>query len=132
MTDYSKAGSVKTEKPDNYKFDFLPVSEHSLIVEWTYPEFQSICPISDRHDQGSLKLIYKPKKKLLESKSAREYLRLWRNLHIWQELVTEEIADILYRELSPIGLIIEIDWTPRGGIYARTISRKGDYKKVID
>ena len=132
MTDYSDAGSVKIEKPENYKFDILPVKGHDLAVEWVYPEFQSICPVSGRHDQGTLKLTYKPKEKLFESKSVRDYLRLWRNLSIWQEHVTEEIADILYRTADPVGLVIEIEWTPRGGIYARTISRKGDFKKIID
>jgi 7-cyano-7-deazaguanine reductase len=132
MTDYSDAGSIKTEKPMDYKFDFLTVKDHNLTLEWVYPEFQSICPVSGRHDQGTIKLIYKPKEKLLESKSVRDYLRLWRNLHIWQEHVTEEIADTLFRAVDPIGLIIEIEWTPRGGIYAKTISRKGEYKKIID
>ncbi len=125
MTDYSDAAGAKLEKPEDFKFDFIPVKQHDLLIEWVYPEFQSICPISDRHDQGTLTLRYKPKDKLLESKSMREYLRLWRNLHIWQEHVTEEIADRLYNAIKPAGLIVEIEWTPRGGIYARTISKKG-------
>ncbi|MFH0975844.1 MAG: NADPH-dependent 7-cyano-7-deazaguanine reductase QueF [Spirochaetota bacterium] len=125
MTDYSKAASAKTEKPENFKFDFIPAGNNDLIIEWVYPEFQSICPISQRHDQGTLKLTYKPKGKILESKSMREYLSAWRNLRSWQEYVTEEIADVLFKALDPVGLTVEIEWSPRGGIFARTVSSKG-------
>ena len=126
MTDYSNAESAKLEKPKDYKFDTIPASGHDLIVEWTYPEFQSICPISQRHDQGTLRLTYKPKDKILESKSVREYLSSWRNLRNWQEHITGEIAEALFNAVQPAGLIVEIEWTPRGGIFSRTVSRKGE------
>ncbi|HON78968.1 MAG TPA: NADPH-dependent 7-cyano-7-deazaguanine reductase QueF [Spirochaetota bacterium] len=125
MTDYSNAASAKTEKPENFVFDSIPVTSHNLVIEWVYPEFQSICPISERHDQGTVTISYKPKDKLLESKSAREYLRSWRNLKCWQEYVTEEIAEALWNAIEPEWLQIEIEWTSRGGIYARTRSTKG-------
>ncbi|MBN2040712.1 MAG: preQ(1) synthase [Spirochaetes bacterium] len=126
MTDYSAAASAELEKPENYKFDFIPVKENTLTVEWVYPEFQSICPLSGRHDQGTLTLTYIPKDRLLESKSMRDYLTAWRNMHNWQENITEEIASSVFKSLEPKGLKVEIEWTPRGGIYARTVSRKGD------
>jgi 7-cyano-7-deazaguanine reductase len=126
MTDYSNASGANLEKPGGFKFDFIPVENHNLFIEWVYPEFQSICPISGRHDQGTLTLKYRPVKKLLESKSMREYLSLWRNLHNWQEQVTEEIADALYKALEPDALEVKIEWAPRGGIFARTVSKKGE------
>jgi 7-cyano-7-deazaguanine reductase len=126
MTDYSNASAADLEKPDKFKFDFIPVKSHNLFIEWVYPEFQSICPISGRHDQGTLTLRYKPREKLLESKSMREYLSLWRNLHNWQEQVTEDIADAIYKALEPVALELKIEWAPRGGIFARTISKKGE------
>ena len=126
MTDYSKAGEAGLEKPENYKFDFIPVQKHNLTIEWVYPEFQSICPVSGRHDQGTLRLTYKPKDKILESKSMRDYLALWRNMKNWQEHIAEEIADALYKALAPAGLVVEIEWAPRGGIFSRTVSKKGE------
>jgi 7-cyano-7-deazaguanine reductase len=126
MTDYSNASKAELEKPLKFKFDFIPVENNNLFIEWVYPEFQSICPISGRHDQGTLTLKYRPREKLLESKSMREYLSLWRNLHNWQEQVTEEIADALYKALEPAALEVKIEWAPRGGIFARTVSKKGE------
>lgn len=125
MTDYSDAASAKTEVPQHYAFDTIPSKGHKPIVEWVYPEFQSLCPVSKRHDQGSLRLRYHPNEKLLESKSMREYLSSWRNLQNWQEYITEEIADALFAALDPVWLEIEIEWTPRGGIFATTTSQRG-------
>jgi 7-cyano-7-deazaguanine reductase len=127
LTDYSNASSAKAklERPEDFKFDFIQIKKHDLVVEWVYPEFQSICPISKRHDQGELRLTYKPKDKILESKSVREYLSMWRNLHNWQEHITDEIADALYKAVAPVGLIVEIEWSPRGGIFAHTVAKKG-------
>ncbi len=131
MTDYSKAGSAKTEKPENYRFDFIPAEGRKPLIVWEYPEFQSICPVSERHDQGVLILKYIPNEKILESKSMREYLTLWRNKKNWQEYVTEEIAEALFKAIEPAGLIIEIQWTPRGGIFATTISKRGDLTEIV-
>jgi 7-cyano-7-deazaguanine reductase len=124
MTDYSKAEKVKTEKVE-CKLTTFPARNHQPIIEWGYPEFQCLCPVSERHDQGVVKIRYKPKKKILESKSVRDYLSSWRNKKTWQEYVTDEIASTLYKSCAPEWLIVEIEWSPRGGIYAKTVSEKG-------
>jgi len=63
---------------------------------------------------------------MLESKSLRDYLASWRNLKNWQEYITEEIAEILYRTCDPVWLTVEIEWASRGGIFVRTVSKRGD------
>jgi 7-cyano-7-deazaguanine reductase len=125
MTDYSDAASAKTEKPENYRFDTIPAKKHQPVVEWVYPEFQSLCPVSQRHDQGTVTIRYKPGELLLESKSVRNYLMLWRNKENWQEFITEEIAEALFEAVQPEWLTVTIEWAPRGGIFAKTVSRKG-------
>lgn len=131
MTDYSDAASARTEIPESYAFDTIPAREHQPIIDWVYPEFQSLCPVSKRHDQGSVRIRYKPRDKLLESKSVRDYLMLWRNKQNWQEYVAEEIADALYGAAEPLWLVVEIEWAPRGGIFAKTTSRRGD-ESILD
>lgn len=130
MTDYSRANEAPVEKIENYSFDTISSDTKNLEVQWVYPEFQSLCPLSERHDQGTLTIRYAPRGKLLESKSVREYLRLWRNKKIWQEHVTDEIASALYAAIEPEWLIVEIAWTSRGGIYATTTSRRGKQQNV--
>jgi 7-cyano-7-deazaguanine reductase len=126
MTDYSKASSAPVEKVEQYEFDTIPSRGNGLEIEWVYPEFQSLCPLSERHDQGTLTVRYRPGAKLLESKSVRDYLRLWRNMRIWQEYVTDEIASALQGALDAEWLVVEIEWTARGGIFARTTAKRGD------
>jgi 7-cyano-7-deazaguanine reductase len=72
-----------------------------------------------------VKLRYQPDNKILESKSVRDYLIAWRNKRNWQEYITEEIARLLYEACEPIWLTVDIRWSSRGGILARTISERG-------
>lgn len=130
MTDYSKAGEAETEIPEKFELITFPTEGYRPIIEWGYPEFQCLCPISERHDQGIVRIKYEPNEKILESKSVRDYLMLWRNKKNWQEYVTEEIADVLYKYCDPNWLLVEIEWSPRGGIMAKTISKRGDVSKI--
>ena len=124
MTDYSKAREAKTEVPENVQLTTIPARGHRSYIELEYPEFQSLCPISERHDQGIVKICYEPEDKILESKSLRDYLTLWRNKRNWQEYITDEIAETVFNACSPVWVTVEINWAPRGGIYARTEARR--------
>jgi len=132
MTDYSNAASAKNQVPQNYKFDTIPSKYKHLVVVWEYPEFQSLCPVSERHDQGTVLIKYKPGKSLLESKSMRDYLSLWRTMQNWQEFITEEIAEAVNNAIEPEWLLVEIRWAPRGGIFARTIASRGNVPEKYD
>jgi 7-cyano-7-deazaguanine reductase len=126
VTDYSNASEAKVEIPEGVSLVTFPSRGHAPLVEWEYPEFQSLCPVSERHDQGIVHIRYKPKEKILEAKSVRDYLMMWRNKRNWQEYITEEIADLLYRACDPEWLTVTITWASRGGITAKTLSQKGD------
>ena len=126
MTEYSKASDAKVEVPEGITLTTFPARKHTPLVEWEYPEFQSLCPVSERHDQGIVTIHYKPKEKILESKSVRDYLMMWRNKRNWQEYITEEIADSLYNACEPAWLTVTILWSSRGGIVAKTTSTRGN------
>jgi 7-cyano-7-deazaguanine reductase len=126
MTDYSKAPEAKVEIPEGMKLLTFPARGHKPVIEWEYPEFQSLCPVSERHDQGVVNIRYKPKEKILEGKSVRDYLMMWRNKRNWQEYITEEIADLLFLTCDPEWLTVTILWSTRGGIVAKTTSQKGN------
>ena len=126
MTNYSNASKTEVESPVEITLITFPARAHAPLIEWEYPEFQSLCPVSERHDQGIVTIRYKPTKKILESKSVRDYLMMWRNKKNWQEYITEEIAGVLYKACEPVWLTVEIKWSPRGGIAAKTTSKRGD------
>jgi len=125
VTDYSKASEAKVETPEGLSLISFPAKGHAPLVEWVYPEFQSLCPVSERHDQGVVHIRYKPRERILEAKSVRDYLMMWRNKRNWQEYITEEIADLLYRACEPEWLTVTITWASRGGVAAKTVSQKG-------
>ncbi len=126
MTDYSRASEARVEIPEGARLVTFPAREHAPLIEWEYPEFQSLCPVSERHDQGVVFIRYKPREKILESKSVRDYLMMWRNKRNWQEYITEEIADLLYKTCEPDWLTVTISWAARGGISAKTTSERGN------
>jgi 7-cyano-7-deazaguanine reductase len=126
MTDYSQASEVVTETVEMPVIITFTTRGHDTVVEWEYPEFQCLCPISQRHDQGVVKLRYAPRNRILESKSVRDYFMQWRNKRTWQEYVTDEIAEVLFKAAEPRWLTVEIQWSPRGGIAAKTCAKRGD------
>ncbi len=126
MTDYTRAPEAKVESPQEVEIITFPARDHTPLIEWEYPEFQSLCPVSERHDQGVVTIRYKPREKILEGKSVRDYLMMWRNKKNWQEYITEEIADLLYKSCAPHWLTVTISWNARGGISAKTTSRRGN------
>jgi 7-cyano-7-deazaguanine reductase len=130
MTDYSNAGEVETETVEEPNLVTIPSRGHKPVIEWDYPEFQCLCPVSQRHDQGIVHIMYQPAESILESKSVREYLSAWRNKRIWQEYVTDELAQALYNAAKPAWLVLEIEWSPRGGITAVTRSEHGEIGDV--
>ena len=101
MTDYSKASEASVETPKGVSLITIPAKGHTPSIEWEYAEFQSLCPVSERHDQGVVTIRYQPKDRILEAKSVRDYLMMWRNKRNWQEYITEEIADLLYKACEP-------------------------------
>ena len=126
MTDYSIAKDIKIELPKSEQLVTFPAKGHHPMITWEYPEFQCLCPVSERHDQGCIKIQYLPLEQILESKSVRDYLSSWRNIKIWQEYVTEEIAEHLFGSCKPKCLSVEIVWSSRGGIISRTFSKRGE------
>ena len=130
MTDYTNAKDVKTESVTGISITTFQTQGRKPIVKWEYPEFQCLCPVSERHDQGNVIIEYLPNKKILESKSVREYLSAWRNRKTWQEYATDEIADTLYKACKAKWLVVEVEWASRGGIYSTTTSKRGDFTEL--
>lgn len=79
-------------------------------------EFTSLCPITKQADYASIRFIYKPDKKCVESKSLKLYLASFRNTPGFGETITNRIADDLFELLQPKILLVIGDFKPRGGI----------------
>lgn len=88
-------------------------------VEYTFPEFTSVCPWSGLPDFGTITIRYVPGSKVVELKSLKYYLNSFRNVGILQEHVVNRIKEDLVRLLAPKSLTVTAEFHPRGGIATR-------------
>lgn len=89
-----------------------------VIYETEPGEFSALCPFSGLPDFGTLRIEYVPGSDVLELKSLKYYLISWRHIGAAQEDVTALVFEDLMRHLGdPHRLVVETDYTVRGGIH---------------
>jgi 7-cyano-7-deazaguanine reductase len=83
-------------------------------------EFTSLCPVTHQPDFASIRILYKPRKKCVESKSLKLYLFSYRDEGGFGETITNQIADDLYNLLEPDFIVVIGDFRARGGLKWKT------------
>jgi 7-cyano-7-deazaguanine reductase len=101
--------------------------EKNTRVEISNPEFTSLCPRTGLPDFGTITIKYLPDKHIVELKSLKYYFLQFRNTGIFYENVTKLILDHLVTVLDPFEMVVEAEFTARGGISSTVSSR---YKKA--
>ena len=96
-------------------------------VEISNPEFTSLCPKTGLPDFGTIKIKYLPDKYIVELKSLKYYFLQFRNTGIYYENLTPLILSHLVKVLDPLEMIVEAEFTARGGISSKIVS---EYKKL--
>ncbi|MCK4835366.1 MAG: NADPH-dependent 7-cyano-7-deazaguanine reductase QueF [Candidatus Aminicenantes bacterium] len=91
-------------------------------VEIENPEFTSLCPRTGLPDYGTITIKYLPDKYVVELKSLKLYFLQFRNTGIFYENLNQLILDHLTKVIQPIEMIIQSEFTPRGGITTRVTS----------
>ncbi|MCP4154455.1 MAG: NADPH-dependent 7-cyano-7-deazaguanine reductase QueF [bacterium] len=92
-------------------------------VEISNPEFTSLCPETGLPDFGRIVIKYLPDGHIVELKSLKYYFLQFRNAGIYYENLGKLILDHLVSVLSPFEMIIEAEFTSRGGISSKVTSR---------
>lgn len=96
-------------------------------VEISNPEFTSLCPKTGLPDFGTITIKYLPDKYIVELKSLKYYFLQFRNAGIYYENLTPLILTHLKKVLDPTEMIVEAEFTSRGGISSKITS---EYKKM--
>lgn len=91
-------------------------SNNAYTIHLEHPEFTALCPRSGYPDFGTIVVDYQPGDWVVELKAFKLYINSFRNQYISHENVTNQIADRLWSELSPVGLRVIGDFTRRGGV----------------
>ena len=93
-----------------------PNPERSYEIDISFPEFTCLCPRSGYPDFATIRIIYVPKKKIVELKALKLYLNSFRDKYISHEAVANMIFGELEKALKPRFLEVIGDFNPRGNV----------------
>jgi len=91
-------------------------------VEIVNPEFTSLCPKTGLPDHGTIRIRYMPEKLIIELKSLKYYFLQYRNTGVFYESLSRLILEHLVKKAHPLEMIVEAEFTPRGGLTTKVIS----------
>ena len=100
-----------------------PGRDFEIMIE--APEFTCICPKTGHPDFATIRLTYTPSDRCVELKAYKLYIHAWRNVGIFHEAVTNQIADDLVAALEPKKLKLEGIFHAHGGITTSVVVRHG-------
>jgi 7-cyano-7-deazaguanine reductase len=92
-------------------------------VEFTTNELTATCPITGQPDFYELKLSYRPKESLIESKSLKLYLWGFRDKGIFAEDLAATLLKDLVAACDPAEMTVDLTQQVRGGLQIRTVVR---------
>ena len=114
------ATSKNVYKTDGTIYSFenrFPGREYE--IEFTAPEFTSVCPMTGLPDFGTLTVTYIPGERCIELRSFKYYLNGFRNRGIFYEDVVNTVLDDIVAAIAPKWAQVSGEFNTRGGISAR-------------
>jgi 7-cyano-7-deazaguanine reductase len=98
-------------------------AEVDATVEFTTNELTATCPITGQPDFYELKLGYRPKAYLIESKALKLYLWGFREVGIFAEDLAATLLEDLAGACDPREMTVDLTQQVRGGLRIRTVVR---------
>lgn len=105
-----------------------PFPDREYQIEFQFPEFTSVCPVTGQPDFATITITYVPREKCVEMKSLKLYFFSFRNKGIFYEKVTNTILDDLVAVLRPRRMTVVGAFNVRGGTYG-TVTAEYPYRK---
>ena len=93
------------------------------LVEFVTNELTATCPITGQPDFYELKLSYRPKAPLIESKALKLYLWGFRDKGIFAEDLAAMLLEDLVEARNPREMMVDLTQQVRGGLQIRTVVR---------
>jgi len=92
-----------------------PRKDRDYTIEFVFPEFTSVCPVTGQPDFATITVRYVPDRLCVEMKSLKLYYFSYRNKGIFYEAVTNQILDDLVAALKPRQMTVIGQFAVRGG-----------------
>ena len=102
-----------------------PRPRRDYQIEFVFPEFTSVCPVTGQPDFATITVRYVPDRQCVEMKSLKLYFFAYRNKGIFYEAVVNTILDDLIAALSPRRMTVIGQFAVRGGT-AGTVTAEYD------
>ena len=104
--------------PDEAKLETFENAnqQRNYWITFQTSEFTSLCPITGQPDFATITIEYIPGEICVESKSLKLYLFSFRQMGTFYEEIVNRIYSDLEKELQPKRLVVNGDFTARGGI----------------
>lgn len=96
-----------------------PRVDRDYEVQFVFPEFTSLCPVTGQPDFATITVRYVPDQFCVEMKSLKLYFFAFRNKGIFYEGITNQILDDLVVTLHPRRMTVIGDFAVRGGTAGR-------------
>src|SRR4051794_9557656 len=92
-----------------------PRPQRDYTIQFVFPEFTSMCPVTGQPDFATITLEYIPDQLCVEMKSLKLYYFSFRNKGIFYEAATNQILDDLVAALRPRWMRVTGEFAVRGG-----------------
>lgn len=104
--------------PDEAKLETFENAnqQRNYWIQFKTSEFTSLCPITGQPDFAAITIDYIPNELCVESKSLKLYLFSFRQTGTFYEEIVNRIYSDLFEQLKPRRLVVNGDFTARGGI----------------
>lgn len=92
-----------------------PRPRRNYQIEFVFPEFTSVCPVTGQPDFATITIRYVPGLRCVEMKSLKLYFFAYRNKGIFYEAAVNTILDDLVAVLKPRQITVVGAFAVRGG-----------------
>jgi 7-cyano-7-deazaguanine reductase len=116
ITDHALTKLGNPDARADRRLEAFETADTTLQVVLHCREFTCRCPITGQPDWAEITISYRPKAKIVESKSVKLYLETFREEGIFHEHLATTIRDDFVAALDPRSLDVTVMFSQRGGI----------------
>lgn len=102
--------------------EVFPAPADVRLVRFRNDELNSMCPVTEQPDLSEVEIEYEPDQWCVESKSLKLYLWRFRNMPVFAEALTAEIAREVMTTARPKWVRVTLTQRPRGGIEVQAVA----------
>jgi 7-cyano-7-deazaguanine reductase len=102
--------------------EVFPAPADVRLVRFRNDELNSMCPVTEQPDLSTVEIEYEPDQWCVESKSLKLYLWRFRNMPVFAEALTAEIAREVMHTARPKWVRVTLTQRPRGGIEVQAVA----------